>query len=319
MKLFYAAVLWWSVAFCLLPRTSGQFGFGDVPMDESQFPPVQIGVIERPSSCEARVTANCYAVVDVKVYIDDGMKGWAKKTPVIDLKDKLIHGVRQFNFIPGVEMGIVGACVKETRSLRIPSVLGFAILGSRRYSIPPKANLRAIVQIKDVYNPSPAEVEADEFFIDVDLEELDDGEDADDTQFDSEDEFMEQGTFEGSAVIEATDATLESVVEGKNALIEFYAPWCGACNVFRPEYIRAATALASQEDVVVVAVDATENEVSASAYGVDGYPTVALRLGESGKVVLYDGPRRKEDVIRFVRKEIEAHAARAETTEDVDL
>lgn len=49
----------------------------------------------------------------------------------------------------------------------------------------------------------------------------------------------------GSDVIDLTDSNFESkVIDNNNVwIVEFYAPWCGHCQSFAPEYAKAATAL----------------------------------------------------------------------------
>lgn len=49
----------------------------------------------------------------------------------------------------------------------------------------------------------------------------------------------------GSDVIELTDSNFESKVSDSINVwvVEFYAPWCGHCQNFAPEYSKAASAL----------------------------------------------------------------------------
>lgn len=49
--------------------------------------------------------------------------------------------------------------------------------------------------------------------------------------------------------------------EGKDVLIEFYAPWCGHCKSLAPKYEELATKLAKEEDIVIAKMDATANDV----------------------------------------------------------
>lgn len=48
-----------------------------------------------------------------------------------------------------------------------------------------------------------------------------------------------------SEVVELTPANFDRLVIQSDALwiVEFYAPWCGHCQQFVPEYSKAATAL----------------------------------------------------------------------------
>lgn len=59
---------------------------------------------------------------------------------------------------------------------------------------------------------------------------------------------------------------------GKDTLIEFYAPWCGHCKKLAPTYDELAQKLAA-EDVAIVKMDATANDVP-HPYDVRGFPTL---------------------------------------------
>ncbi|KAF0287538.1 Protein disulfide-isomerase A3 [Amphibalanus amphitrite] len=59
---------------------------------------------------------------------------------------------------------------------------------------------------------------------------------------------------------------------GKDTLIEFYAPWCGHCKKLAPVFDELGTKL-KDEDVAIVKMDATANDVP-SGYEVRGFPTL---------------------------------------------
>lgn len=62
------------------------------------------------------------------------------------------------------------------------------------------------------------------------------------------------------------------VNNGKDTLIEFYAPWCGHCKKLAPTFDELGQKLAD-EDVAIVKMDATANDVPA-LYEVRGFPTL---------------------------------------------
>jgi len=62
------------------------------------------------------------------------------------------------------------------------------------------------------------------------------------------------------------------VNSGRDALIEFYAPWCGHCKKLAPIFDDLGDKLAA-EDVDIVKMDATANDVP-STYDVRGFPTL---------------------------------------------
>lgn len=65
------------------------------------------------------------------------------------------------------------------------------------------------------------------------------------------------------------------VIDGDEVwIVEFFAPWCGHCQSFVPEYTKAAKALKGV--VRVGAVDAAEHQSLGSQYGVKGFPTIKI-------------------------------------------
>jgi thiol-disulfide isomerase/thioredoxin len=64
-------------------------------------------------------------------------------------------------------------------------------------------------------------------------------------------------------VIILTDSTFDKAVEKyEYLLVLFYAPWCGHCKKFHPEYEKAATVL-RKENLYLAKVDATvEKKIS---------------------------------------------------------
>ena len=86
------------------------------------------------------------------------------------------------------------------------------------------------------------------------------------------------------------DNFTEFVGNNSFAMVEFYAPWCGACQALAPEYAAAATEL---KGVAALAkIDATEEGDLAQKYEIQGFPTVFLFVdGEMRKT--YEGERTK--------------------------
>ncbi|CAI5736632.1 unnamed protein product [Peronospora destructor] len=94
---------------------------------------------------------------------------------------------------------------------------------------------------------------------------------------------------EKSSVITLTDENFDGMVleSGDVWLVEFYAPWCGHCKALAPEWEKAASDL--KGFVKFAAFDGTANEVKASEYGIEGFPTIKL-FGPNAK-----GPADAED------------------------
>ncbi|PNF35559.1 Protein disulfide-isomerase A3 [Cryptotermes secundus] len=88
---------------------------------------------------------------------------------------------------------------------------------------------------------------------------------------------------------------------GKDTLIEFYAPWCGHCKKLAPVYDELAEKL-KDEDVAIVKMDATNNDVSAT-YEVRGFPTLYWAPKDTkDSPVRYEGGREVDDFIKYIAK-----------------
>lgn len=75
---------------------------------------------------------------------------------------------------------------------------------------------------------------------------------------------------EGSCVSSLDTGSFEAAIRGKNALVVFFAPWCGHCKALHPHFERLCTDLSDQEDFLAAVVDATEEVQLAESHGVTG-------------------------------------------------
>ncbi|CEF66669.1 Protein disulfide-isomerase A4 [Strongyloides ratti] len=114
-------------------------------------------------------------------------------------------------------------------------------------------------------------------------------------------------------------STFSSIVddETKDVLVEFYAPWCGHCKSFEPEYNKLAEKLKKEQPNIVIAkMDATANDPP-SGYKVEGFPTIYFApSGMKSKPIKYTGNRDLDDLEKFMKK----HAVKSYTdkTEEVE-
>lgn len=100
-----------------------------------------------------------------------------------------------------------------------------------------------------------------------------------------------------SDVVELTEANFDRlVIQSDNVwIVEFYAPWCGHCQQFVPEYSKAATALKGV--VKVGAVNADEQKSLGGQYGVRGFPTVKVFGSDKTKPEDFNGQRSSQGLI----------------------
>jgi len=84
---------------------------------------------------------------------------------------------------------------------------------------------------------------------------------------------------------------------GRDALVEFYAPWCGHCKKLTPVFEELGDKMAD-ENVDIVKVDATANDVPPS-FNVKGFPTLYWKSA-SGATVQYNGGRDLDDFVKYI-------------------
>ncbi|KAM6201817.1 protein disulfide-isomerase A4 [Rhynchocyon petersi] len=119
---------------------------------------------------------------------------------------------------------------------------------------------------------------------------------------DVEDEDDDLEIKEENGVLVLNDDNFDTFVADKDVvLLEFFAPWCGHCKQFAPEYEKIAETLKSDDPPIpVVKIDATAASALASRFDVSGYPTI--KILRKGQAVDYDGARSQEEIIAKVRE-----------------
>jgi protein disulfide-isomerase A1 len=120
--------------------------------------------------------------------------------------------------------------------------------------------------------------------------------------------------FKSAEIPEKNDEAVKVVVgksfndvvltPGRHVLVEFYAPWCGHCKSLAPIYEETAKALEGNDKILLVKVDATENEIP--GVQIQGFPTLKFYPANSKDApVEYQGERTKDGFFKFLKE----HAA----------
>lgn len=130
-------------------------------------------------------------------------------------------------------------------------------------------------------------------------------EDADEDDSEEEEEEDEDDNIEvteENGVLVFTDNNYDTFMAGKDTvLVEFYAPWCGHCKQFVPEYEKIAQALKENDPPIPVAkVDATQATELANRFEVSGYPTI--KIMKHGEAIDYDGERTEKAIVARVKE-----------------
>lgn len=96
------------------------------------------------------------------------------------------------------------------------------------------------------------------------------------------------------------DETFKSFLKKKkNALVFYYAPWCGHCKAAKPHFAAAAEEIVDKKSTLA-AVDCTKYKSICTEEGVEGFPTIKFySYGKKG--FKYMGPRNQEGFVDFMK------------------
>ncbi|XP_062481333.1 protein disulfide-isomerase A4 isoform X2 [Pezoporus occidentalis] len=159
--------------------------------------------------------------------------------------------------------------------------------------------LLGLAQVVLLARGAAAEENGDEESVikETDDDSDDDGDDDEDDEDDDDSEVKEE-----NGVLILNDANFDTFTADKDTvLLEFYAPWCGHCKQFAPEYEKIAKTLKENDPPIPVAkIDATAATSLASRFDVSGYPTI--KILKKGQPVDYDGSRTEDAIVAKVKE-----------------
>lgn len=103
-----------------------------------------------------------------------------------------------------------------------------------------------------------------------------------------------------------------------NILVEFYAPWCGHCKAFAPDYVKIASILKDKgQNVACAKVDAPEEQDLIEKYDIQGFPTLKLFRKEK-KPESYQGFRSVDALVDWATRKIGPPAVALEDDESAE-
>ncbi|KAI8825854.1 thioredoxin-like protein [Fimicolochytrium jonesii] len=106
----------------------------------------------------------------------------------------------------------------------------------------------------------------------------------------------------GNHVVDLTDSDLDSELEGREWVVEFYAKWCGACQRFTSEYENAAAQLHKERpELSLGRVDVDANPVASARFMISRLPTIYHVLNKTARPM--EVRRTAADVVEYLTEE----------------
>jgi len=149
-----------------------------------------------------------------------------------------------------------------------------------------------------------------------------DSEDTEDYGLDHDDQNMDTGDLKDPNVHILDDTNFDTFIANHQlTLVKFYAPWCGHCKALAPEFVKAATTLASQtaeNEIALADVDCTVHRDLCEKYEVSGFPTLKLFRNDGSEPTEYDQGRKADAIIKFMLRQKEPAYRTLTTKEEAD-
>lgn len=117
----------------------------------------------------------------------------------------------------------------------------------------------------------------------------------------------EKTSMDEDCVVLTADTFNEVAMEpSQNVLVYFYAPWCGHCKKFTPQFKVSCLAFTNEPHVTLAMLDGDDASALREKLGVSGYPKLIMfpevPAGATKEPQFYEGPRKHVDITRFVNE-----------------
>ena len=98
-----------------------------------------------------------------------------------------------------------------------------------------------------------------------------------------------------------TDKNFESTIKEGLTLVDFWAPWCGPCQMVAP--ILEELSKEYEGRIKIVKLNTDENSIVSSRYQIQSIPT--MMIFKNGEVVRRElGARPKNMIVQFIEEEL---------------
>lgn len=119
-------------------------------------------------------------------------------------------------------------------------------------------------------------------------------------------------------VVELTSSNFDTKIKEKEyTLVEFYAPWCGHCKQFEPEYTKLGEKMKDSEKIMIAKVNGDSEQSLMEKYEIQGFPTV--KLFKNGEVYRsYEGQRTADAVEKWLEKKTGPVSQELKTEQEIE-
>ena len=90
----------------------------------------------------------------------------------------------------------------------------------------------------------------------------------------------------------------------KYVLVKFYTKWCRFCQLLSPEYDKLVDIFnKTRKDIIIARLEAEGNDITATKYGINQFPIVALFFPGSQRIVdVYQGMRQSDHMANWLNQ-----------------